>query len=464
MRISIRIKLIFLILSLIILVMGTTGFIISHQMKKYFLEEIKLRGNTLVHNLATTAEEPLSRSPIDYISLGELLKGVVKQKGIINAFVVDKDNRIVMPPPEVNEKGEIIYDESRWRKVYTPLKKGEGFLAYTLQPQKGEEIYEVSSPIYFGKDRIGRAYLRMNLSSLKQATVKIQTIILLITVIGLFIGIFGVLPLTHLIVQPIKTLVRGALEIGRGNFRQRIKVRSKDEIGDLVIAFNKMAQGLLERELIKDAFKKYVSPQVAYEIFKDPNRYSLSLKGERRRVVVLFADIRGFLPLSERFKPEGVVELLNSYFTRLTKIIFEYDGTVDKYIGDCLMAVFGAPVSHPDDPERAIRVSLDIQSAIEELNKEREEEEKEKIGVGIGIHSGEAVVGNIGSPERLDYTVIGDCVNLASRIQKLAKPGEVVISEEVYQAIKEKFEVEPIPEVTVQGKTQPLRLYKVRHT
>ncbi|MEO0225605.1 MAG: adenylate/guanylate cyclase domain-containing protein, partial [candidate division WOR-3 bacterium] len=192
-----------------------------------------------------------------------------------------------------------------------------------------------------------------------------------------------------------------------------------------------------------------------------------ALKGERKKVTIMFTDIREFTPLAESLPPEEVVTILNQYLTSMTSIIFKYEGTIDKFLGDGLMAIFGAPISHPDDVLRATKSAVEIQNSLRLENIKREKANLRPIYVGIGINVGEAVVGNIGSRERLDYTVIGDSVNLASRLQEYARGGEVVVSEMVYQELTRAgktllpFRFSESMPVQVKGKTEAINIYKL---
>ena len=164
--------------------------------------------------------------------------------------------------------------------------------------------------------------------------------------------------------------------------------------------------------------------EVVEEILKDPE--NLVLSGERRQVTVLFCDVRGFTPMSERLAPEEVVLLLNDFYTLMIETTFKYDGTLDKFLGDAVMAVFGAPMAHPDHSARAIRTALAMQEGITGLNERRVRDGKEAISVGIGVSAGEAVAGTVGTEDRMEYTVIGDSVNLAARLESNAKPGQIL--------------------------------------
>ncbi len=214
---------------------------------------------------------------------------------------------------------------------------------------------------------------------------------------------------------------------------------------------------------IKNIFSRYVSPKVVEELVKDPHA-KLKLGGNKQVVTVLFSDIRGFTTLSEEQAPEVVVELLNEYFQTWTNVIFKYDGTVDKFIGDAIMAIFGAPVAHPDDPLLAVQAALAMQAALKELNDKWGAEGKRTFKIGVGINTGEAIVGNMGSQQAMGYTVIGDAVNLASRLEGKTKDlgAEILISESTYQAVRNTIEVQEYRDITVKGKARTMSVYEVR--
>lgn len=216
-----------------------------------------------------------------------------------------------------------------------------------------------------------------------------------------------------------------------------------------------------EKKKIRNTFARYVTPQVVEEILENPE--AIALGGKRKECTILFSDIRGFTSMSEKMPPEEVVSILNEYFTVMVKIIFEYGGTLDKFIGDAIMAVWGAPVSHPDDAKRAVLCALQMRKELKRLQEKWKNEKKPVFETGIGINTGEVVVGNIGSERRMDYTVIGDNVNLASRLESLNKQynSHILISEMTYQKVKDVVEVRPIEEVQVKGRTEKVMVYEV---
>lgn len=207
-------------------------------------------------------------------------------------------------------------------------------------------------------------------------------------------------------------------------------------------------------------FGRYVSDSVVSNIVKGGEE-ALKLGGQKKDIAVLFVDVRGFTPLSEGLDPEEVVEILNKYLERTTKAVFDHGGTVDKFIGDATMAIFNAPLDLDDYVLNAVKTGLDMAAASNELAPEMEAKSGRKVGLGIGINCGEAVVGNIGTSKRMEYTAIGSTVNMASRLEGRAKAGEVIISPYVYERLKGRIEVTSLGPQQLKGISEPVELYRV---
>ncbi len=223
---------------------------------------------------------------------------------------------------------------------------------------------------------------------------------------------------------------------------------------------SKYAAEALQKRKIMHAFRKYVAPQVVEEISKNHD-YQLKLGGEKRNIAVLFVDIRGFTPLSEALQPEQVVEILNEYLALVTDAIFKNGGTLDKFIGDAAMAVFNAPFDSEDYVYKAVCAARDIAAGSDRIAATFMERFGKKVSYGIGVNCGDAVVGNIGSDFRMDYTAIGDTVNTAARLEANAKAGQILISEFVYEKLKSRIEVTEIGEIPLKGKSQGIMVYAV---
>jgi adenylate cyclase len=223
---------------------------------------------------------------------------------------------------------------------------------------------------------------------------------------------------------------------------------------DNAMAHEKIAQQSLQRS----ALERFLSPEVVEMVVANPD---IRLGGVNQEVTVLFADIRGFTTMSEEMEPGRVVEILNEYFTRVTDVIFDNGGTLDKYIGDAVMAVFGAPISKGNDAAAAVNSAIQIQRLLVELNRDAAAREWPELRVGIGINTGNAIAGNIGSPRRLDYTVVGDTVNTAQRLMTNAAGGQILISESTARKIGKTFDLERLPELKVRGRSEAVPVFRV---
>ena len=218
-----------------------------------------------------------------------------------------------------------------------------------------------------------------------------------------------------------------------------------------------------QRMFTKKAFQQYVSPEVVERIMDDPK--ALQFGGEMRELTVLFSDIRDFTTFTERHDPHLVVAMLREYLTHMTTIVLEEGGTLDKYIGDAVMAEFGAPIAYPDHALRACRAALKMHAEVTRLQAKWAAEGKEPFRIGLGVNTGHMVVGNLGSEQLFDYTVIGDEVNLGARLESLNKEyqtsTQIIISEATYEAVKADVEVRQLGEVKVKGKTRPVVVYEL---
>jgi adenylate cyclase len=223
---------------------------------------------------------------------------------------------------------------------------------------------------------------------------------------------------------------------------------------DNAVAHEKIAQNSLQRS----ALERFLSPEVVEMVVANPD---IRLGGVNQEVTVMFADIRGFTTMSEDMEPGRVVEILNEYFTRVTDVIFDNGGTLDKYIGDAVMAVFGAPISKGNDAAAAVNSAIQIQRLLVELNRDAAARDWPELRVGIGINTGMAIAGNIGSPRRLDYTVVGDSVNTAQRLMTNAAGGQILISEYTAKKLGKTFDLERLPELKVKGRSEAVPVFRV---
>jgi class 3 adenylate cyclase len=307
--------------------------------------------------------------------------------------------------------------------------------------------------------RVGSLYLGFSLRSVEHARATARNQAALVSGVMLAFGIAAALALATVLARPIRRLVGGTRAIADGHFDVSLAITSRDEIGELTASFNQMAASLREKEAIKRAFSRYVTREVVDEILKNPER--LALKEERRDVTVLFCDVRGFTSLAERSTPEAIVELVNSFYTLTIDAVFKHSGTVDKFLGDGAMAVFGAPIPDADHPERAVRAALALRDGIADLSRRRAEAGKEPVAVGIGISTGEVVAGTVGTADRMEYTVLGDSVNLASRLESGAGPGQILITRHTFELTSGVVDARTLGVLRVKGKEQQVEVYEV---
>ncbi|MCF3652527.1 adenylate/guanylate cyclase domain-containing protein [Synoicihabitans lomoniglobus] len=263
--------------------------------------------------------------------------------------------------------------------------------------------------------------------------------------------------------QPVQELAAHTAVIASGDYDTRLELGREDELGDLARAFNAMSSGLAERDQVRDLLDKNVSPEVAAELMRE----GAALGGEEREVTILFADLRGFTTLSEKLPPREVVTLLNRYLDRMSQAIESAGGVIDKFIGDEIMALFGAPVTGDDAARRAVDAALAMRRALTELNTELQSEGHAPLAFGIGINTAPVIAGNIGSHRRLNYSVIGDGVNLASRLQSLTRnpafATDLIVSEATLQAAGPdlKFRTRDLGVVGVKGRSEGAHIHAV---
>jgi adenylate cyclase len=290
---------------------------------------------------------------------------------------------------------------------------------------------------------------------------ELENYILLISLAALGAGTLVALSIAHGVSQPVQQLAAYTRHVAAGDYTQRIELWREDELGQLATAFNDMSAGLAERDRVRDLLDKNVSPEVAAQLMRD----GAALGGEEREVTVLFADLRGFTPLSETLPPRELLTLLNRYLDRMSAEIERHGGVIDKFIGDEIMALFGAPVGHGDDADRALAAALAMQAALTMLNREFAAEGRPPLAIGIGINTARVVAGNMGSHRRLNYSVIGDGVNVAARLQTLTRTPEyragILVSDATIRAVRGQYHTRALGQVTVKGRSEPVILYAV---
>jgi class 3 adenylate cyclase/uncharacterized membrane protein affecting hemolysin expression len=450
MRVPLKVKFSLLITTLVFLAVALVGFFLLQQQQRGLAEEMTKRGLTMAENLAAGAKTSLLTN--DHLNLNVLVKDAIRDPDV--AYVA-----IANPEGEILAHSDVAVIGRPVERPAGLAPAGSQLTTNTYTAPDGGRIFDFAVPLSFSQTPLGALYLgfsdRAIAANLRHA--RNQTVI--ITVIMVLLGVGGAVGLATVLSRPISRLVAGTKSIAGGNFSVALPVTSRDELGDLTTSFNEMARALQEKEMIKRAFTRYVAREVVDEILKDPER--LVLTGERREVTVLFCDVRGFTPLAERLDPEGVVLLLNEFYNLMIEMTFKHDGTLDKFLGDGVMCVFGAPIARPDHAMQAVRTALDMQAGIAALSARFSLAGRPPIAVGIGVSAGQVVAGTVGSEDRMEYTAIGDSVNLAARLESIAKPGQILISQQTLAMVDDRVQAKAMGAVRVKGKEEEVEVYEV---
>lgn len=356
-----------------------------------------------------------------------------------------------------------------WSTVATTLDKSRvGNLIMNLQQQAwkpnvstvfsfaGEQFVSLVVPLQGSAGKVV-AVLQRSLDIALAPARRLSLALASLFFVGLALSAFVVNVIAGRVTRPVLELADGAHRVKDGDYQQSIVLTQQDELGELADSFNMMMKGLAERDRVRDLLGKVVSTEIAEELLSK----DIELGGEEREVTMLFSDVRNFTQLCEDRSPQEVLSILNAYLTRVSAVIESEGGVVDKYIGDAVMSLFGVPLSHADDASRALRTAMGMCQALKKLNKEFAKEGKPTLAIGIGINTAVVVAGNMGSKTRLNYTVIGDGVNLASRLEGLTKQYgvPVVISNETRKAAPE-FVYRELDLVCVKGKTEAVAIYQ----
>ena len=280
--------------------------------------------------------------------------------------------------------------------------------------------------------------------------------------IGILLAVILALTLGASLVEPVETIGRGLAAVREGNLEVEIAVTANDELGMLASGFNAMVAGLRREEVIRRMFGLYVTPEVAdYAI-----QHGVELGGgQLTEATVMFVDIRGFTSIAEKLVPEAVIALLNRYFQAISGVVIQHGGLVNKFGGDSLLAIFGSPLNPATDhAQQAVLSAEAIVQSLEHFNQDQRRRDEPTLQVGIGLASGPVLAGNVGSTERLEYTVIGDTVNLASRLDALTKELDVpvLLTEATARAVVEGTVLQQVGEVQLRGRQEPVQVYALQ--
>ncbi|MEI6208848.1 MAG: adenylate/guanylate cyclase domain-containing protein [Desulfuromonadales bacterium] len=448
-RISIRVRLAVFITLLIVFIMCTASLYFYKSQKEEFINQSTRFGMSLAKNLSYNCSVPLLEN--DDASLNILIEEISKIHDIDYVMVLDKKGIV-----------KAHSDMSKIDRPYVPIPRFTILMKNDLMEivkfrEGKKEVLNFSTPVKFSQVLLGYIHVGISMDSLREKIEESGLFLLLMTSVLIAVGIGVSFFISTQFSRPILNLLDGTTAIKSGNFSFRTERQQNDELGDLTLAFNNMAEGLRKKEVIQDAFGKYVNPEIVDMILSNPD--GQWFQGRAIPVTVMFTDIRGFTSFTEKTPPEQVVALLNEHFTMATEIILRHGGHIDKFIGDAIFVVFGALMEYDDHAERAVRAAVSLQSTLQK--KEKRDGGGQNIRIGIGINTGEVIAGNIGSHKRMEYTVIGDAVNLASRLTGIAGADEIIISNATYVAVAAKMKAEKLAPVSVKGKSEPVEIYRI---
>ena len=449
MRIPIRYKLAMsLTIFLIIFTMILSYFMLKRQSDNLYKESVKT-GKVSLHYFSTEARIPLLND--DTLRLNSLIKEATAVEGVVYAVIVGRDN-IVKAHSNLGWVGKEFEQAGE-----SGPKTDEGNTYYydRILPS-GEQILNLASPITFQNKELGTVHVGISLNFIADRINAEKRFIYIIAFLFFVAGMAVTTLLGLNFSRPISKLVVATREISNGNFHHKVNFKRKDEFGDLANAFNFMSHELWLKSIMRESFGRYVSTAIRDLILADPE--NVWLKGVKNDVTIVFADVRGFTKYSESNDPAVIVEQLNEFFDVAAKNIEQYGGYIDKFIGDEVLAVFGGlPDSGPDHPEQAVQAVWAMQREL----TSKQGKNPLMARVGASINTGTVVSGNIGSEVRMEYTVIGDSVNVASRLNGLAEAGRIVISESTYEKVKGFVEVSELQPQMVKGKAEPLQPFVI---
>jgi len=442
---SIAVKLALIMTAVIITGMGLLSLLILGNQSHIFDQQAAAYATALGDQLAVAAVEPVLAGDLQVVE--QLTFNLVYNEGIEGVSIYS-DQSVLLSSIGIQ-----------------PSKNPEKILAahplhWSLGEQEHVDLSSYVSEINFQDLTVGYCVLTFDRSFMGAAYKNTLRTILLITVLMVGFGVVVAVLIGRRLSRPVQQLVDGTHEISEGNYQFRFKNYRKDELGQLMRSLNTMTEGLSKKEKVEQTFSRYVSHDVASTVMDDVKS---RLGGSHVEATVLYADIAGFTRLSENLEPEALHKLLNDYFTLIDTIAGDHKGHIDKYIGDCAMILFGAPIHDEEHGINGIRCGLEIQRAIEEYNHTRLDQGMITVEFSVAINSGVMLAGNVGSERRMEYTVIGNSVNLAARLSSIATAGQVLVTRDLHDSLllDKHYETSLTKTIRLRGKTDPVEIWKV---
>lgn len=459
-RLPIVYKLSIVITGLIILCMGALGTVIIYNQTKLLRIQINDMGTSLVDHMAKSAVDPLLTE--NYLSLEVLATSLVAGKSVIGTAIFSEKGEIVSRAgliPAIFEEKIPQGTNNRSTNDSTPPFPEEWFNVMLDDTLFGLQVISFITPIRFKDVIAGYSLITFDRTAMNQYIWHAIKAIIGATLFAIIVGIFMAYLLSRRLSRPIHHMTTALSSMSEDGFEFRFVNQRQDEIGQLMSSFNQMAEGMLKKAQVENALSRYLSPKVAKEVTS--NLEAIKLGGNRVEGSVLFADIVGFTKMSENISPEEVAALLNRYFSLLTQACEINRGMVDKYMGDCAMMVFGVPEHDEDHCFNALTCALLIKRLIEYENTLRGQKGLLPVNFRMGLNTGTMLAGNMGSHDRMEYTVVGDSVNLASRLCSVAEADQIIISQDLFLRpdIHDKIDAQKHKSIKLRGKKDPVSTY-----
>jgi len=454
-HIPIALKLSFVISLLISLGMAILGSVVITNQEKLLRNQINAHGNTIASQLAQSTKEQILAS--DKLSLSVITKNMTSDENILGTVVYDdKGNILATAGVTPKDSEEILLN------VENSAKTNIHEWSQISTTRKTEKFVSFIHPVQFIDVTAGYVLITFSRASLDLAILDSVRAVTAATIMMILIAIVISFVMARKISEPINHLMDASKAIDQGHLNYRIKERRNDEIGSLIDNFNSMADGLLKKNQVEDAFSRFVSSNVAKQILSDLD--NVQIGGEHVEGTVLFADIVGYTDISEHMTPRATAELLNEFFSYIGEASKLYNGTIDKFMGDCAMIVFGITEDDNDHRFHAIACASLIQQLVEQLNIDRTSKGLFPVQFRLGINSGEMLAGNMGCSDRMEFTVVGDAVNLASRLCTFASPGEIVINKDVYDFgdVSDRVIAEAHMPIQLRSRKHPVLTYLIK--
>jgi len=427
------------------------GWVVARDQTVLLEQQMVESSRTVVQQLAQIAKEPVLAD--DTLTLEVIVNHLNEQRGLLAAAIYSEEITPIVQAGIVPDAA-LVADHSTGTDVFL----------YSKTANDGGEpvaVMAAVSPMTVDGLTVGYALIgfdRSIVESAKQRTIRtVSLATLLFVIIGSLISIV----LGKRLARPIHEIIKISSAVSAGNYDVRFTKPRNDELGELMKAMNDMTDGLAQKERVEQTLSRYVAPQVAREVLRDTAQSGAV--GRTVTASVLFADIVGFTALSESMPADEINTLLNEYFGYIAHIVDACHGHIDKYIGDCVMAVFGVPEPDTLHAQHALECAALIQYLVETLNERRKLQGEVVLMFHIGINSGAMLAGNIGAADRMEYTVMGKEVNVASRLSSSAKPGQILLSDATYDAIRKTgpIQCKQHGRISLRGATQPLMTYSV---